>query len=64
MTLVTVPNDQAPVVCIHPYGIDTKDTGVLKYPENLSQFGNKNEHYYHWLFYPVNNEELNNGRKR
>ncbi|CAF3772748.1 unnamed protein product [Rotaria socialis] len=51
LTLVTVPNERAPVRCVHPYPIDTEDTNVIKDPSSNA------------LYFPVSYDELRSGRK-
>lgn len=52
VTLVTVVSDKVPVVCVHPYTIDTQENGVLRDASNNS------------LFFPVTGEEAYIGTKR
>ncbi|CAF0971435.1 unnamed protein product [Rotaria sordida] len=51
VTLVTVPSEQVPVTCIHPYPIDTSEINVIK------------DAVRNTLYFPISEEELTNGRK-
>ncbi|CAF2823875.1 unnamed protein product [Rotaria sp. Silwood2] len=50
-TLVTVQSKQVPGRCIHPYPIDTSESDVIK------------DVVRNTLYFPISEEELNNGRK-
>ena len=52
ITLVTVPSEQAPVVCIHPYPIRTNEAGVITDAQRNT------------LFFPVSEAEITKGQKR
>ncbi|UJR17477.1 hypothetical protein I4U23_004372 [Adineta vaga] len=51
LTHVTVPNDQVPERCIHPYNIDVNEDNVIKDPKTNS------------LYFPVSAIDLENGQK-
>ncbi|CAF4973702.1 unnamed protein product [Rotaria sp. Silwood1] len=51
VTLVTVPTEQVSVTCVHPYPIECPELNVIKDIERNT------------LFFPVSEEELNNGQK-
>ncbi|CAF3963887.1 unnamed protein product [Adineta steineri] len=51
VTLVTVPSDTAPKVCIHPYEIDSKENGVRHGLHDNS------------LYFPITTEEMHRGQK-
>ncbi|CAF2375946.1 unnamed protein product [Rotaria sp. Silwood2] len=51
LTLVTVPNERAPIRCVHPYPIDTEDIHVIKDQSSNS------------LYFAISNDELRTGRK-
>ncbi|CAF3947297.1 unnamed protein product [Rotaria sp. Silwood2] len=51
VTLVTVCSEQVPVTCVHPYPIDTSELNVIKDVAKNT------------LYFPISEEELNNGRK-
>ncbi|CAF1022482.1 unnamed protein product [Adineta steineri] len=51
VTLVTVPSDRAPKVCIHPYAIDSKENGVRHGSHDNS------------LYFPITTEEKHRGQK-
>jgi hypothetical protein len=49
---VTVFTDKVPVICIHPYAIDTQETDVFQDSHNNS------------LYFRINKEEIFSGQKR
>ncbi|CAF3920202.1 unnamed protein product [Rotaria sordida] len=51
VTLVTVFSDKVPVVCIHPYAIDTSENNVLRDSTNNS------------LYFPITKEDVFSGQK-
>ncbi|CAF1120110.1 unnamed protein product [Adineta steineri] len=51
VTSVTVPNDMEPIVCVHPYPIDSDDSSVQKDPANNA------------LYFPITKGDFTNGRK-
>ncbi|CAF5082327.1 unnamed protein product, partial [Rotaria sp. Silwood1] len=51
VTLVTVPTEQVSVTCVHPYPSECPELNVIKDIERNT------------LFFPVSEEELNNGQK-
>jgi len=51
VTLVT-SSEHIPVVCIHPYGIDTHENDILRDP------------YHNSLYFPITKEEIHAGEKR
>ncbi|CAF3395995.1 unnamed protein product [Rotaria socialis] len=51
VTLITVWSQEVPVICIHPYPIDTPESNVIKDPERNT------------LYFPISQEELSRGRK-
>jgi hypothetical protein len=52
VTLVTILSERAPVVCIHPYAIDTQDNNVIQDSYNNS------------LYFSITNDEIFSGVKR
>lgn len=51
VTLVT-SSEHIPVVCIHPYAIDTHENDILRDP------------YHNSLYFPITKEEIHAGEKR
>jgi hypothetical protein len=51
VTLVT-SSEHIPVVCIHPYAIDTHENDILRDP------------YHNSLYFPITKEEIRAGEKR
>jgi len=52
VTLVTIPSQSAPEMCIHPYAIDTPEPNVIRDPERNS------------LYFPITKEDMLSGEKR
>ncbi|CAF1578302.1 unnamed protein product [Adineta ricciae] len=51
VTLVTIISEKVPIVCIHPYTIDTQEKDVLRDASNNS------------LYFPITHEEIIRGEK-
>jgi hypothetical protein len=50
--MVTIFSDKVPVVCVHPYPIDTQEADVLRDPQKNS------------LYFPITREEIFSGLRR